>query len=162
MPLLSPSPLPLTDTESPLAAFQSPPSPNKPMINRLQKQRKLKPLEQPPSPIVAQLIEMGFQRKKVEFAIKSIGMYYVVLDLILSHRVREKFYRKTQTTISFQFSSMKCVKLDNCRPKIASWILLYVKSSLVQEMDWCRLGAKPFLGQMMTKSLTPICGYRGQ
>ena len=36
------------------------------------------------------------------------------------------------------------------------------KSALVQEMDWRRLGAKPFLGPMKTKTLTPICGSRGQ
>ena len=40
--------------------------------------------------------------------------------------------------------------------------LFLVKSTLVQEMDWRRLGAKPFLGPMMTKILTPICGSRGQ
>jgi len=31
-------------------------------------------------------------------------------------------------------------------------------SALVQEMDWRQLGAKPILGPMMTKTLTPICG----
>ena len=33
----------------------------------------MKATQQPPTPIVAQLIEMGFPRKKVEFAIKAMG-----------------------------------------------------------------------------------------
>ena len=40
---------------------------------RLQKPRKLKPSPPPPQPMVAQMIEMGFSRSKVEFAIKALG-----------------------------------------------------------------------------------------
>ena len=40
---------------------------------RLQKPKKLKPLPPPPQPMVAQIIEMGFTRSKVEFAIKALG-----------------------------------------------------------------------------------------
>ena len=35
-------------------------------------------------------------------------------------------------------------------PQIVHWLLFYVKSALVQEMDWRRPGANPFLGPMMT------------
>ena len=45
------------------------------IVARLQKHRKLhvKPALPPPAPVVMQLIEMGFPRKRVEFAAKSLG-----------------------------------------------------------------------------------------
>jgi len=75
----------------------------------------------------------------------------------LTHWGWEKFYRKTQDDDFISISSMKCVNLVNISPKIVPWRFLSEKSALVQEMDWCRLGAKPFLGPMMSKTLTQIC-----
>ncbi|XP_074649618.1 E3 ubiquitin-protein ligase HERC2-like [Tubulanus polymorphus] len=40
-----------------------------------QKVKKVKPQPTPPLPVVSQLMEMGFQRKKVEAAIKALGGY---------------------------------------------------------------------------------------
>ena len=43
-------------------------------VTRPQKAKKSKSQMSPPSPVVAQLVGMGFPRKKVEFAIKTLGM----------------------------------------------------------------------------------------
>jgi len=89
----------------------------------------------------------------------SAEYFWVHLVFLLTHWGRENCDRKRQTTISFQFSEMRKTTIS---PKIVPWLLLYVKSALVQEMDLRQLGAKPFLEPMMTKTLTPICGSRGQ
>lgn len=56
------------------AAYLPPPTPSQPIVARLQKQRRMKQTPPPPAPVVAQLIEMGFARKKVEVAVKALGM----------------------------------------------------------------------------------------
>ncbi|XP_033632375.1 E3 ubiquitin-protein ligase HERC2-like [Asterias rubens] len=48
-------------------------SPSDAAIARPIKQRRVKPTESPPSPLVSQLVEMGFNRKNVEFAIKALS-----------------------------------------------------------------------------------------
>ncbi|KAL5011340.1 hypothetical protein ScPMuIL_009891 [Solemya velum] len=63
-----------SDTES----EQEFPPPYKPppatgVVARLQKAKKLKPHSLPPAPNVVRLMEMGFGRKHVEFAVKSLG-----------------------------------------------------------------------------------------
>ncbi|XP_059157195.1 E3 ubiquitin-protein ligase HERC2-like isoform X2 [Physella acuta] len=55
----------------PLGQLVSPPAPT--IVARLQKLRKMKPLQPLPTPIVAQLMEMGFPRRRVEQAVKSLG-----------------------------------------------------------------------------------------
>ena len=55
------------------AAYLPPPVTNPMPVARLQKMKKSKAPAIPPSPIVVQMIEMGFTRKKVEYAIKSLG-----------------------------------------------------------------------------------------
>ena len=55
------------------AAYQPPPALPHNAGARLQKMKKLKPALPPPQPMVAQMIEMGFTRSKVEFAIKALG-----------------------------------------------------------------------------------------
>ncbi|XP_063970630.1 E3 ubiquitin-protein ligase HERC2-like [Lytechinus pictus] len=42
------------------------------LLPKLLRSHRAKPLEQPPSPLVTQMMEMGFPRKHVEFAIKAI------------------------------------------------------------------------------------------
>ncbi len=54
-------------------AYQPPPALPPSAGARLQKQRKFKAAPPPPQPMVAQMIEMGFSRNKVEFAIRALG-----------------------------------------------------------------------------------------
>lgn len=49
------------------------PPPQSSIVARLQKMRKLKPPPPLPSPIVVQIVEMGFNRKRVETALKALG-----------------------------------------------------------------------------------------
>ncbi len=56
-----------------MVAYIRPSTPPHAIGGRLQKQKKMKPSPPPPAPIVAQMIEMGFTRNKVEFAVKSLG-----------------------------------------------------------------------------------------
>ncbi|XP_012936715.1 E3 ubiquitin-protein ligase HERC2 [Aplysia californica] len=53
-------------------AYTAPP-PQSLIVARLQKLRRLKPPQPLPSPIVVQLVEMGFPRRRVEQAVKSLG-----------------------------------------------------------------------------------------
>ena len=48
-------------------------TPTDTMAARAPRVRRIKPADPPPSPLVAQLIEMGFVRKNVEFAIKALS-----------------------------------------------------------------------------------------
>lgn len=59
-----------------LQAYMPPPTPFQPIVTRLQKPRKMKQSQPPPLPVVAQLIEMGFPRKRVELAVKALGKTY--------------------------------------------------------------------------------------
>ena len=68
-----------------LAAFMPPPTPTQPIVTRFQKPRKTKQAPPPPAPVVAQLIEMGFSRKKVEIAVKALGELH---DCLVQLRVR--------------------------------------------------------------------------
>ncbi len=56
-----------------MVSYVRPSTPPSAIGGRLQKQKKMKPSPPPPAPIVAQMIEMGFTRNKVEFAVKSLG-----------------------------------------------------------------------------------------
>lgn len=58
-----------------MGAYMSPPTSS--VVARLQKVRRSKPATPPPIPIVMQMIEMGFPRKKAEFALKQLGMYWL-------------------------------------------------------------------------------------
>ena len=65
---------------SPLAILSCPdqahlpasPEPSPPLVRFLQK-KKVKPAVVPTVPVVTQLVEMGFPRRKVEFAVKALG-----------------------------------------------------------------------------------------
>ena len=56
-----------------MVAYIPPPALPQTAGARLQKPKKFKPSPPPPQPMVAQIIEMGFTRSKVEFAIKALG-----------------------------------------------------------------------------------------
>ena len=64
-------------TPEPILRGQSVPPlytpPDSGIVARLQKLRKMKTQQPLPSPIVVQLIEMGFVRKRVEQAVKHLG-----------------------------------------------------------------------------------------
>lgn len=45
------------------------------LLPKLLRSHRAKPLEQPPSPLVNQMMDMGFPRKHVEFAIKAISKF---------------------------------------------------------------------------------------
>ncbi|KAH9523228.1 E3 ubiquitin-protein ligase herc2 [Bulinus truncatus] len=49
------------------------PPPQSSIVARLQKMKRLKPAQPLPTPIVVQLVEMGFSRKKVEQAVKTLA-----------------------------------------------------------------------------------------
>lgn len=70
--VLQKSALSSTGIGSMIAGYNPPPQSS--IVARLQKARKVKPAQPLPSPIVVQLMEMGFPRKKVEEAIKYQGM----------------------------------------------------------------------------------------
>ena len=57
--------------------------------NRAVKQKKVKPPPPPPSALVQQLMEMGFPRKNVEFAIKAQrkGSYPLLCNLRASQKI---------------------------------------------------------------------------
>lgn len=50
-------------------------TPTDTMAARAPRVRRIRPVESPASPLVQQLMEMGFVRKNVEFAIKAISKY---------------------------------------------------------------------------------------
>lgn len=62
-----------------IGASYNPPPPSS-IVARLQKKR-LKPSQPLPTPIVVQLVEMGFSRKKVELAVKTLGTMITIFRL---------------------------------------------------------------------------------
>ena len=54
-------------------------TPTDSMAARAPRVRRIKPAEIPPTPLVSQLIEMGFVRKNVEFAIKALSKCIIKL-----------------------------------------------------------------------------------
>lgn len=55
------------------------PPPQSSIVTRLQKLKKMKPPQPLPSPIVVQIMEMGFTRKRVETALKALGKFHFCL-----------------------------------------------------------------------------------
>lgn len=71
-----------SDSDSEPPPYQAPPpaqapviAPAVPTVLGKPKIKKTRPSVPPPLPEVTRIMEMGFQRKQVEFAIKSLGMY---------------------------------------------------------------------------------------
>ena len=72
--------------QEPMVTKSDFPAPSAPEMGvpKPSRHHRAKPVEQPPSPLVTQMMEMGFPRKHVEFAIKAIS------EWTLSHLIDNK------------------------------------------------------------------------